>query len=191
MDTDGGGWTVFQRRQDGSVDFYLNWAEYEAGFGSAGGEFWLGLADIHRLTEGVSSSLRVDLGDAQGNTAYAQYGSFSIGDSTTEYTLSIADFIGGNADDDMITYHNLNGMKFTTKDNDNDNWGDNCATEAQHIAGWWFNVCSFSSLNGPYDGSSYQSISWYPLKNNMESLQFVEMKIRPSQLQEPPQSPSN
>ena len=42
MATDGGGWAVFQRRQDGSVDFYKYWADTENEFGDFTGEFWLG-----------------------------------------------------------------------------------------------------------------------------------------------------
>ena len=76
--TAGGGWLVFQKRLDGSVDFYCGWAEYKGGFGSLTGEFWLGLDKIHRLTSSRKYKLRVDLEDFAGNVFYAEYGLFEV-----------------------------------------------------------------------------------------------------------------
>ena len=177
METDGGGWAVFQRRQDGSIDFYRNWTDYENGFGNLTGEFWLGLSKINRRTREQSNTLRVDLGDFDGNTRYAQYTTFSVGDSTTEYTLTVGGYSGTAGD--SLTYHN--GKKFTTRDNDNDNWpGTNCAQLL--YGGWWFNSCLGSHLNGPYHHnpvvSSANGIIWDQWKGYYYSLKFTEMKTR-------------
>ena len=121
METDGGGWTVFQRRKDGSVDFYRNWTDYEEGFGDLNGEFWLGLSKMHRLTQdGTDYTLRVDLEDFENETRYAKYTTFNIGDSTTNYTITLGGYSGDAGD--SLSGHN--GRKFTTKDRDNDQVGD-------------------------------------------------------------------
>ena len=89
MTKDDGGWTVFQRRQDGSVDFYRDWADYKAGFGNLSGEFWLGLDKIHRLSKSGQNVLRVDLMDFNGAQPFAKYRSFSVADESNKYRLHI------------------------------------------------------------------------------------------------------
>ena len=179
MDTDEGGWTVFQRRKDGSVDFYLNWIDYVRGFGDLNGEFWLGLRNIHRLTASAShSQLRVDMEDFDSNVAYAKYDSFNVGDAASRYTLGVAGY-SGTAGDSLV-YHN--GMTFSTKDEDNDAWGDNCAVT--YKGAWWYNSCHLSNLNGLYLSgpvTSYaDSVNWNTWKGYYYSLKFTEMKTRPN-----------
>ena len=67
METDGGGWIVFQRRQDGSVDFNRTWADYQTGFGDLKNEFWFGNDILRDLTGSGQWQLRVDLEDWQSN----------------------------------------------------------------------------------------------------------------------------
>ena len=92
--TAGGGWTVFRKRLDGSVDFYRGWADYKRGFGNRNDEFWLGLDNIHRLTSSKKYKLRVDLEDMSGNTAYAEYDLFAVGSEGTKYQLSLGSYTG-------------------------------------------------------------------------------------------------
>lgn len=188
METDGGGWTVIQRRQDGSVDFYRDWNSYKAGFGSLSGEHWLGNDNIHLLTNTVTSELRIDMKGilpATGleETAYAHYSTFRIADESDKYRLTVAGFSdhAGNPGDSLDHSDagaKQNGKQFTTKDQDNDlSTADNCAVF--YTGAWWFDKCYRSHLNGVYGTTGYgENIHWYTFNGFNESLNFVEMKVR-------------
>ena len=49
--------------------------------------------------------------------------------------------------DDAMSYHV--GSKFSTKDEDNDDW-DKCSCAKKYNAGWWYKKCSECNLNGEY-----------------------------------------
>ena len=166
METVGGGWTVFQRRQNGSLDFYRGWVDYEMGFGELDNEFWLGLSKIHRLTK-IDSSLHVDLEDFNQNTRHAHYDTFSVGDVSTEYVLTVGGYSGTAGD----SLEDLYGMKFSTKDNDNDVSSNHCAQSYQ--GAWWFGECHRSHLNGQYP----HGVQWPHWPG---PLKFIEMKLRES-----------
>ncbi len=93
METTGRGWTIFQRRVDGSVDFYRKWTDYKNGFGNLTTEFWLGLDKIHRLSSSEQNVLRVDLQSFGNEKAYAVYESFLVGNESDGYRLN---FDGGS-----------------------------------------------------------------------------------------------
>ena len=92
--TAGGGWTVFQKRLNGSVDFYRYWNDYKHSFGDLESEFWLGLDKIHRLTSDNIGMLRVDLEDFEGNTAYAEYNMFGVMSEKDKYKLILGSYSG-------------------------------------------------------------------------------------------------
>uniref|UniRef100_A0A8C3IML6 Fibrinogen C-terminal domain-containing protein n=1 Tax=Chrysemys picta bellii TaxID=8478 RepID=A0A8C3IML6_CHRPI len=178
MDTDGGGWIVFQRRVDGSVDFFRDWNSYKRGFGSQLSEFWLGNDNIHLLTSLGTNELRVDLRDFDNNYQFATFGSFKIGGETEKYKLILGAFVNGTAGDSLIIHNN---MPFTTRDFDNDLYSGNCATSFK--GAWWYKDCHWSNLNGLYLRGAHESyadgVNWKTGKGHKYSYKVSEMKFRP------------
>ncbi|XP_062930016.1 tenascin isoform X9 [Mobula hypostoma] len=173
MTTDGGGWMVFQRRENGKVDFFRKWKDYAAGFGDPSGEFWLGLENLHKITSEGHYELRVDLQD-QGDTAYAIYDKFFISDAKSRYKLHIGEYRGTAGD--SLSYHQ--DRPFSTKDRDNDVAVTNCALS--YKGAWWYKNCHRVNLNGKYGVANHsQGVNWYHWKGHEYSIEFVEMKLRP------------
>jgi len=177
MTTGGGAWTVFQLRQDGSVDFYRNWADYASGFGDAGGEQWLGNDNLALLTGSKRYVLRVDLMDSNNKSVYAEYDNFTVSGSSDKYSLTSLGSYTGDAGD-SLAYHE--GMKFSTNDQDNDadsySW---CAKDWR--GGWWYKDCYSANLNGDYNNADVaKSLIWATDWDGWnDARKFTAMKLRP------------
>ncbi|XP_056395415.1 ficolin-1-like isoform X2 [Hyla sarda] len=177
MHTDGGGWIVFQRRWDGSVDFFRDWNSYKMGFGSRLNEFWLGNDNLHMLTSSGTWEMRIDLQDFERTMHYAKYASFQVLGEDEKYKLLLGAYTEGNAGSSMDGHRD---MPFATKDKDSLH---NCATN--YKGGWWYESCHNANLNGRYLGGQHASyadgINWNGGKGYNYSYKFSEMKIRPVQ----------
>uniref|UniRef100_A0A182S2N3 Fibrinogen C-terminal domain-containing protein n=1 Tax=Anopheles funestus TaxID=62324 RepID=A0A182S2N3_ANOFN len=128
-----GSWIVFQRRFDGSVDFYRNWTEYKNGFGDLRGEHWLGLEKLYSILKTRRHELLFVLEDFDGVIAYAHYDDFKIGDESEKYAIKSVGRFNGMVGD-AFTDHR--GSKFSTYDQNNDESFNNCAEE--HLGAWWY-----------------------------------------------------
>ncbi|XP_051519109.1 tenascin-X [Myxocyprinus asiaticus] len=174
METDGGGWTVFQRRKDGKTNFFRGWREYSRGFGDLDGEFWLGNEQLHNFTQMNPMTLRVDL-RAGDQSVYAHYSSFSVDSQKKHYTIRVSGY-SGTAGDSM-TYHN--GRPFSTRDRDSQPFITRCAMS--YRGGWWYKNCHEANLNGLYNtNTNHQGVIWTGWKGKDFSIPFTEMKFRPA-----------
>ncbi|KAJ8311714.1 hypothetical protein KUTeg_011069 [Tegillarca granosa] len=154
MKTDGGGWTQYFSYRNVLV---------------------LGNDRIHLLTRLNSYKLRLDLEDFNGTHKYASYSSFFVGSEATGYVLNLGGYEGTAGD--SLKYHN--GVKFTTKDKDNDSYKlGNCA--AFHKGGWWYRVCHNSNLNGIYMKNVIKdkSMNWLHFHNSYMSYKENSMEKR-------------
>ncbi|XP_059164080.1 techylectin-like protein [Physella acuta] len=174
--TDGGGWTIFQRRVSGVVDFYRNWEEYKHGFGDFdAGEFYLGNENIYCLIANKSYVLRIDM-KYKGQGYYALYSGFKFYSEVDFYKLSVQGFTGNTSDSLSLLNNN---QKFSTFDRDNDaDAARNCAVNFH--GAWWYAGCHYTNLNGIYGSTEFgKGMEWLAITGDYGSLDQTEMKIRP------------
>ncbi|XP_069118827.1 angiopoietin-related protein 1-like [Argopecten irradians] len=185
-DMKNGGWTVIQKRQDGTTKFLKKWQDFKQGFGGIHGEHWLGNDHIHYLTNQDHYTLMIELTDWNKTKKIAEYDYFMIDDETEGYRLHIGGY-HGDAGDGMAKHNN---HKFSTPDVDNDKvtkeFGGSCAK--RFSGAWWYYKCYMSNLNGIYYRNGkvppklFDGVAWKPWTGSSYSLRSAEMKIRPSTL---------
>ncbi|XP_022594808.1 angiopoietin-related protein 4-like [Seriola dumerili] len=183
--TSEGGWTIIQKRQDGSQNFNQLWESYKKGFGSLNGEFWLGLENIHSLSKQGQYVLQVELSDRAGEQHMAHY-RFQLDGEEKKFALHLEQETSSGAEEEIMTTA-ASGRPFSTADRDNDLTADvNCAELL--TGGWWFSSCGESNLNGRYprrpsllrrQKSRRQAMFWTSLKGQNNSLKTTLLKIAP------------
>uniref|UniRef100_A0A3B3ZMT4 Fibrinogen-like protein 1 n=1 Tax=Periophthalmus magnuspinnatus TaxID=409849 RepID=A0A3B3ZMT4_9GOBI len=181
---DGGGWTVFQRRTDGTESFDKAWVEYKRGFGdlySTSGEFWLGNDPLHYLTSQGKYELRINMEDFENNQRFAEYKNFKVDGEKDAYQLHLGEY-SGNAGNSF----GPSDVKFSTFDHPNVISDEDTECIGQSRAGWW---CGAGNLNGhyysgPYQAQSDDGVIWYTWRGWWYSIKSVVMMVRATDLQQ-------
>ena len=151
-----------KQEKNSQLSFDKNWREYEEGFGGLNKDFWAGLELMHTLTQRGQWEMRMDYQKNDKTWSYLHYHQFSVGNASEKYPLTVGGFTGvGN---DWFASPPLNGMKFSTHDNDNDQYSGNYAVS--YKSGWWYYNCYNININT-------QPPAVY------SQLLFTEMKIHP------------
>ncbi len=165
-----GGWQTILKRYNGVVDFEsASWDTYATmGVGQVGAEFFTSLETIHSLTSDGDMELLVEMEEA-GETAYAWYGAFSIGNSSTKYQLEVGDYdVGSTAGDGLSNY---SGQPFSTIDNDT---SASCAARGA----FWYGPCFDLNPLGVYGDTTGAGVSYVPFRPLGVSLDRIEFKMR-------------
>uniref|UniRef100_A0A1I8IHA7 Fibrinogen C-terminal domain-containing protein n=1 Tax=Macrostomum lignano TaxID=282301 RepID=A0A1I8IHA7_9PLAT len=142
---------VFQQRQTGQIAFNRNWDDYVSGFGDAT-EFWAGLENIHDMIGTNPRNLRVEAQTFDGQLYAFEWLSFTVGDSSTNYTMNYGSFLSANSTIDCDFLSEARGHQFSTFDRDNDAYSTSCSTQFGS-GGYWWGGCMNSNPNGVYSAT--------------------------------------
>ena len=179
MEEDGGGWIVFQRRFNGNVVFDRTWDEYKEGFGDVSGEHWLGNKWLNILTKRETYDYYVLATSFQGNQVRKKMFGVTVENEALKYRIQ---FEQEGPDGPRYGMQRMNGMMFSSIDQDNDLYDTSCSSQSGGRGGWWYRSCFVTNMNGRYYQTSIESrdgVVWLGVKNTWESLKETWLMIRP------------
>lgn len=189
--TSEGGWTVIQKRYDGSQSFNQLWENYKKGFGSLNGEFWLGLENIHSLSKQSQYILQVELSDWAGEQQREARYRLHLDGEEKKFALHLEQEFSSGVQEKIMT-NGESALPFSTADRDNDLAADvNCAELLS--GGWWFSSCGESNLNGRYPRRPSalrrqqfrrQGMFWTSTKGQNNSVKTTLLKIAPTTIKQ-------
>ncbi|TKS82951.1 Fibrinogen-like protein 1 [Collichthys lucidus] len=198
---DGGGWTVFQKRRHGKVDFNRYLSRLCRVYDSISSQIF-GPSDS--IAGRPSNICQIIISETGWTTEMAlvtsNCGMMSFGWGMNTFILFLQkdkyrlqyELYSGKAGDALTGSGgmveqwstSLSGMQFSTRDQDNDRYlQGSCAQENK--AGWWFNRCHAANLNGKfyrsgkYKGQNDNGVVWGTWKGLWYSLRHTTMKVRP------------
>ncbi|XP_068221202.1 techylectin-5B-like [Palaemon carinicauda] len=187
LESEGGAWTVFLKRQQQTeqVDFNESWENFKKGFGDPNAEYWLGNDNLHILTSNGPSTLRVEAENFLGEKRWAEWSFFGVADEAHKYQVTFDQYTNSSTLGDSLISNN--GSFFTTFDSDNDEQTDlNCAVGSPHSlwgkGGWWYRSCGTARPTAPLQHTDYwNSACWSMFDKQgakVTSLKTISMKFR-------------
>ena len=167
------------------VGYSGSWATYKTGIDNSNG-FWLGLDEMHQLTESGRYGVEIVIEIAAGSYDSVNWPLFVVGNEASEYELTFASddgttrAYGKNSGTSYYFAASTNGVRFSARDNDNDaNPTRNCATDSSYGggtpsgsassgSGWWYTSCG-------YYWNAYRSSSsaYYGKKTRMNMISRI------------------
>ncbi|XP_047499769.1 angiopoietin-related protein 7-like isoform X2 [Penaeus chinensis] len=191
MSSSKGGWTMFLKRQQQTIqeNFARPWEEYRNGFGDVDAEHWLGLEHLHKMTSAAPMVLRLEVKAFDGASRWAEWDTFSVAGSDTQYKLTVAGYSANSTLGDPLTFsRNISGMAFSTLDRDNDKLSLDCVEYYSSGGGWWYASCSDIKPTAPLTSSgrlnTLMSMWWSTSYAQWTSLREVKLMFRPRERSE-------
>ncbi|XP_063595957.1 fibrinogen C domain-containing protein 1-like [Penaeus indicus] len=191
MSSSKGGWTMFLKRQQQNIqeNFARPWEEYRDGFGDTNAEHWLGLENLHKMTSAAPMVLRLEVKAFDGASRWAEWDTFSVAGSETQYKLTVGGYSANSTLGDPLTFsRNVSGMSFSTLGRDNDKLSLDCVDYYSSGGGWWYASCSDIKPTAPLTSSgrlnTLMTMWWTTSYAQWTSLREVKFMFRPKERSE-------